>query len=115
MADVRPLRLWPHDITEAQLAMIRQGKADMDVDFKILPSPAEPGGPGRVLAFGQIPPFFSESVVIGGDNVNRPESIRAAMEFALTAPAGAPGSFTEEAWLQAVMGVPVRYVGTEAV
>lgn len=110
MTPTIPLRIWPHDITEEQLDMILEAKATLDTDVQVIPSPAAPGGPGRVLAFGEIPPFFCESVIIGAANVDRVESIRAALKHLLTAPAGAPGSFTEEEWLGAVMGCNVRQV-----
>lgn len=109
-AEVRPLPIWPHDVSEEQLDMIRRAKLAMNLPYKIEPVPAVPGSPGRILCFGGPGPMYGEHVIIAPENVNRYESIARALEFALTAAPGSPGSFSEEAWLSAVMGCEVNFL-----
>jgi len=113
MSDVRPLPIWPHEMTPERDAMLRAAKAELDLPFKIVPSPAAPAGPARVLAFGAVPPFLCEFVYIRPENVDRYESVRGALHACLTAPAGHGGVITEEQWMSAVMGAPVRLVAVE--
>ena len=108
--EMRPLPLWPHSLSDEQLAMVKRAKLEVDPPFTILPSPAVPGSPGRVLAFGEVPPFLSEIVLIAPENVNRYESILGAMRFWLTAPPEAPPSISEAQWLSHVMGCEVKEV-----
>jgi hypothetical protein len=110
----RPLPIWPHDITDEQHEMIRRAKLEVGVDFSVMPAPAVPGSPGRVLAIGAVPPFFCESVLVSPQNVNTYSSILGAMRFWLTAEPGEPGSFVESEWLSYVMGCDVIFVGEEA-
>lgn len=90
------------------MALLRDAKAALKTDVKVIPVEALPGTGGRILAFGQVPPFCCESVLI--KSIDSAESIARALDFFLTAPAGAPGSFTEEMWLSAVMDAEVRRV-----
>lgn len=115
MAEIRPLPIWPRTVTEAQLAMVKRAKLEVSPPFDVLPSPAVPGSPGRILAFGEVPPFLSESVLIAPENVDRYESVLAAMRFWLTAPEGAAGTVTEEMWLSHVMKANVVYKFTEVI
>lgn len=85
----------------------------LQTEDKIIPVGAEPGTPGRVLAFGVLPDFFCTSVFIKPENVDNVESVSKALSFLLGAPDGASGLFSESDWLSAVMGVPVRLVGVE--
>jgi hypothetical protein len=114
MSEVRPLPIFPSTpLTPQRDALLRAAKASLDLPFKILPSPAAPAGPARVLAFGVVPDFMCEFVYIRAENVDRLESVRGALEACLTAPAGHPGVITEEQWMSAVMGVEVRLVAIE--
>lgn len=106
-ADVRPLPIWPHTITPEQLDMIKRAKLEVGVSFSVQPAPAVLGSPGRILAFGEVPPFYCETVLIAPENVERYESVLGALRFWLTAPEGSPGSITEAAWLSGVMGCEV--------
>lgn len=115
MAEVRPLPLWPHSLSPEQLALIKRAKLEVGPSFDVLPSPAVPESPGRILAFGEVPPFLCESVLIAPENVDRYESVLAAMRFWLTAPEREPGTITPEMWLSHVMGCNVIYLGNEEV
>jgi hypothetical protein len=103
-ADVRPLPVHPYPLTAAQESTLRQAKAELDLPYLVQVVPAVPGSPGRMLCFGEPAPFYTESVVIRPENVERLESVKAALDFMLNAPAGAAGSFTEEMWMQAMFG-----------
>lgn len=109
-ADVRPLPIWPHTVTPEQLEMVRRAKLEVGVSYAVQPAPAAVGSPGRILCFGELPPFICESVLIHPDNVNRYESILGALRFWLTAPPGEDGSIDEAAWLSTVMGCEVVLV-----
>ncbi|MEV5068930.1 hypothetical protein MRBLMI12_000487 [Microbacterium sp. LMI12-1-1.1] len=112
--DPMPLPIWPPDPSPERLALIKEAKLQLDTPIKIYPCPAVPGSPGRTLAFGEPPSHISESVIIRPENVDNVESIRRALDFLLHAPAGSPGAFTHELWLQAVMGSGVKFAYEEA-
>ena len=100
-------------MSQHRLQAIRAAKAAMAVDYLIEPSPAVPGAPGRTLAFGSIPEFVCECVVISQANVDNPEVIARALECVLEAPPEHPSVITHSDWLSAVMGGPVTYLGEE--
>lgn len=112
-SDVRPLPIWPHTVTPEQLELIKRAKIEIGVPYSVMPSPAAPGSPGRILALGEVPPFICETVLVAPENVERYESILGAMRFWLTAEAGAEGSIDEAAWLSGVMGCEVTLVDIE--
>lgn len=110
-SQVLPLPIFPPDPTSERLDLIREANAQIDTDVKIMPRPAVPGSPGRVLAFGEVPDFFSETVLIRPENVDNPDSVCAALEFWLTGDAE-PASISHEQWLSAVMGCGVKLIAT---
>ncbi|GAB2699361.1 hypothetical protein GCM10027071_11090 [Microbacterium marinum] len=111
---MRPLPIHPWSaLTPERGAMLRAAKAALDVPFLIQPSPAASGSPGRVLGWGQVPPFLSESVIIPAGLVDDADTIFRALRHLLAAPAGSPGILTEEQWMSAAFGGPVTYVGEE--
>lgn len=107
VTEVRPLPIWPHTVTEAQLEMVKRAKLEIGAPFAVQPSPAVPGSPGRVLAFGEVPPFLSETVLIWPDDVGNYEVVKEKMRLWLQAPEGTGGTVTEEMWLSHVMGCNV--------
>ena len=113
-ADVFPVAVYPWPLSAERDALLRRAKAALNIQLKIFPTPAVPGSPGRVLAFGAVPPWFAESVLIAPENTGSEESVSNALSFLLTAPPGAPGSFTGEMWLSAVMKCKVHFKGEEA-
>jgi len=108
-----PLPVHPWPISAERMALLREAKTQLDTDLKVLPVEAVPGSEGRILAFGEVPPFFSETVLIRPENTEKVESVMRALEFWLTAPEGTEGSFTSEMWLAAAFGVPVTYRHSE--
>lgn len=113
MPDVTPLAVWPHDITDDQVQMIRRAKVELGIAYPMQIVPGVPGSPVRILCFGQIAPFFGEHVLIAPENATRYESIRGALECLLTADEGDPRIFDEEMWLSAVMGCQVTLIDIE--
>ena len=110
---VRPQQVWPFPLSAEQRDLLIAAKAQLDLPYRIQPVMPEPGGPGRVLCFGDMPrtrnahgqevEFLCEAVMIDAENVSKPESVLNALRFTLTAPAGAPGSFDEAAQLAVLM------------
>lgn len=115
MPEVHPLPIWPHErlADERLMGLLREAKQALGVPYLMRPVPAVPMSPGRVIAWGQVAPFVCSQVIIGEANIDNPDSIRRALHTALTVPDGEPGVFTEEMWLSAVLGKPVKYVGEE--
>lgn len=113
MSAVVPLPIYPWPMPPQRLQTLREAKARLEVPYLIQPCPAVPGSPTRVLAYGAVPDFVCEFVLIGAGNVERPESVARALECVLSAPAEAPGVFTHAQWLGAVMGGEVTYLGEE--
>lgn len=101
-----PLSVYPWPIPPERDVLMRAAKAALDLDFQIEPVEALPGGPGAVLAFGEVPPFVAEVVLIRGENVGNPESVKGAMAAALS-PYSTP-TFTEGDMLSMFLGVKVR-------
>ena len=60
-----PLAIWPWPLPSEQLEVVRSAFAAMGAPFPVVPSPAAPGGPVRVLAMGSLPPFACNSALIG--------------------------------------------------
>lgn len=114
--DVRPIPVYPHerladtDLMEA----LRTAFLALEAPYAAQPVPAVPGSPGRVIGWGQVAPWACNQVVIRAENERNPASIALALQVALTAPDGDPRIFSMEAWMSAVMGGPVRYVGEES-
>ena len=59
-----PLAIWPWPAPPEQLEVVRQAYLALGLDYSILPCPAVPGGPVRVLALGAPAPFLCDSAVI---------------------------------------------------
>ncbi len=123
MTDALPVPIFPWPTSEhgdwaplepERAALLRQAKSQIDTQIQMYPVPATAGSPGRTLAFGSVPPWYSESVIIREENVENVDSIARALKFLLTAPAGSPGSFSHEMWLQAVMGAGVKFLYEES-
>lgn len=112
-ADVVPVPVFPWPLSAERDTLLRRAKAALNIQLKIFPTPAVPGSPGRVLAFGAVPPWFAESVLVAPENVGNVASVSKALSFLLTAPPGTPGSFTGEMWLSAVMKCKVHFKGEE--
>lgn len=98
-----PLPVWPFPVSPEREMLIRAAKASLGLPYRIQHVKAEPGSPGRVLAFGELPPHLCEAALIRPDNVDNLESVTAALRAALTAPEGAGGFFDEAAYVAALL------------
>lgn len=103
-----PLPVYPYPLTDAQLAILKQAKASIDTDVLVVPVEAHPGSPGRVLSFGVRPPWLCKCAPIAAENVNRVESVAAALRFWLDDHGS--DAYGEAWWLGSLWGVPVREV-----
>jgi len=113
MTDLRPLAIWPHEIPDEQMALIKQAKANIDVPYRVLPSPAVPGGHERVLAMGELPPFLCDAALV--KDPTNPQSVENALRWLLTAPEGDERGFGYTQYLEAIFGPGVKDLGTEEV
>lgn len=116
-ADPIPLPIFPWPMSPEREALVREAYNATGTHVSIIPCPAVPESPGRVLAFGQIPDFVCETVLIRAENVDNVDSIRRALDFTLhtpMVPGGTPGTFTHAMWLSAVMGCEVKFLYEES-
>src|SRR4051812_4552606 len=67
----------PNDHMDA----VRQAKAALSVNYRVAPSPAAPGGPTRVLALREAPPWLCDYALVS--DPNNAESMVAALEWVL--------------------------------
>lgn len=103
MSEVLPLPTWPWPLAPERAALLRAAKAELNLDFKMIHVPAVPASPGRVLAWGELPPHLCEAVLIRPENTERYESVLRALHFTLTAPPGTPGSFDQGDYVKALL------------
>lgn len=111
--ELRPLALWPHNIPDEQMALIKQAKANIDVPYRVLPSPAVPGGHERVMAMGELPPFLCEAALVK-DPTNA-QSVENALRWLLTAPESDNRGFGYVDYLAAIFGPGVKELEPETV
>lgn len=107
-----PLAVLPFPIPEDRLALMKQARALLtDIDAVIIPVEAFPGSPGRPLCFGCRPPWYGKYAPIAPANVDRVESIAAAMRLALQGEDD--GRFDEASWLSEALGCEVTEVKSQ--
>lgn len=95
-----PLPIFPYPVSKEDMDAIKAAKASMNVDFKVLPRPAVPGSPGRVLALREKPSWFTAYAPVA--HPERPESMKAALEWVLS-DKDDPRGVTDVQWLQELM------------
>lgn len=101
-----PLPIHPWPLSDDRLALLKLAKASLGLPYQIVPVEAVHGSPGRVLCFGERPPFVCKTAPIQAQNVNELPSITAAMKFALE---DRSDRFDEADWLSGVMGCNVVF------
>lgn len=106
-----PLAIWPHDIPDEQMDLIRQAKAALNLPFRVLPSPAVPGSPTRVLGMGSLPPFLCDCALV--NDPTNPESVENALRWLLTAPEGDDRGFMALDYLNMWFGPGVTWSHVE--
>ncbi|MFT4258026.1 hypothetical protein [Microbacterium sp.] len=111
IVDVIPLPVFPWPVSEARMGLLKAAKARISTDVRIVPQEAAYGSPGRVLAWGAVPPFTCKSVPIRAENAESIDSIEAALRFWLE---DFGDTCFDEAWLYSQwMGCDVRLVHEE--
>lgn len=94
-----PLSVHPWPLSDDRMELLKQAKASLGLDYKILPKEPVYGAPGRVLCFGATPTaFLAKTAPIRPENVNDVASIAKALKFALED----DGDRFDEAWLLSV-------------
>lgn len=111
MSEIHPLALHPYPVPDAVLALLKRAKGELDVEYQVVPVPAVPGGPTRVLAFMAPPPFLCECAIVV-DPTNY-EAIREGMKLVLQGDADDSRLFTSLDYLRALMGPDVREISDE--
>lgn len=79
--ETRALPIWG-TITTEDMAALKQAKAALDVDFLIVPTQAIPGGPSRIIALREPPPFLADFALIR--DTSNPLATKAALSWALS-------------------------------
>ncbi len=79
---IRPLALYPYPVAEADGKLIRAAKASLQLDFQVQPSPAVPGGPVRVLALRDRPPWLCDAAIVM--DPSKPGALESALQWVLT-------------------------------
>lgn len=105
-----PLATYPWPPTDRQVELLKQARADLDANVIFVE--AVLGSPGRVLALGSRPPFLCRWAPVRPENVDNPDSIRAALEFVLNESeddARPDGAWADAGWLSEVFGAPVLF------
>ena len=110
MTEIIPLSLWPAPTPEI-LTVLRAAKALIDTEVQVQPVTADltalPGGPGTVLAFGVLPPFTADIILIREESTKDPERVAAALRHWL---AGGAPTYTMADVLTLWMGAPVEQI-----
>lgn len=115
MGQVKPVRiLWVYpDITEADRALIRAAKEQMDVEYLILPKVAQIGScgvSGRVLALRETPPWITNYAPVV--NPENQQGLMAAIHWACTKIEDAR-AVSAERMLSEIMGKAVTEVSMD--
>lgn len=101
MTDTLPLYL--HGAKPHHIAALKAAKQSLDLGVQFQVVEAQPGQGGRVLAFGEHPPFISESLLVASAEM-APDALRWA------AGADVPGVETYEMKLSRWMSSDVREI-----
>lgn len=106
----QPLPVWPWPMSDVRTALLSFAEASLGLPYVIQPVQAVPGSPGRILCFGTVQPWLAPYAPILPENVDKVESIAAALRFCLE---DSSARFDDAAWLSRAMGVPVTYSHSE--
>lgn len=106
MSDIIPLQIYPWPVSDEQLGLVKEAKAGVHTDVKVLPTRAVPGLHARVLALGSLPPWVCDAAFVK-DCMNV-ESITAALDWLLNAPPESDRGFMVKDYLEAMFGSGVE-------
>lgn len=110
-SSVRPLCIFPYPAPPEQMELVKQAKANLALDYMVIPEPAVPGGDERVLALGELPPFLCVAALVK-DPTNA-QSVENALRWLLTAPPDDDRGFGYTDYLSAIFGPGVKDLGIE--
>lgn len=106
MTNIIPLQIHPWPPSDEQMAMVREAKASLNLDLKVLPTEAVPGLHGRVLALGSLPPWLCDAALV--KEPLSEGSVTRALDWLLTAPEGDDRGFMVKDYLEAIFGHEVE-------
>lgn len=106
MSDIIPLQIHPWPPSDEQMGLIREAKVSLNTDVKVMPTRAAPGTHARVLALGELPPWVCDAALV--KDCTNVESLTAALEWLLLAPADDTRGFMVLDYLEAVFGMGVK-------
>lgn len=105
MSDIIPLQIYPWPVDEVRMNLIKQAKATLNLELKVLPTQAVPGLHARVLALGKLPPWLCDAALVR--DPSNVDSVQAALEWVLTAPEGDERGFMVKDYMHSIFGEPV--------
>ena len=82
-SDIRPVYFHPWPLPEGTVANLKAAKAEMGVEYLIVPKQAQPGCGARVVAFEPVPWIVMDSIAYVTDSSNF-EALKAAINWAAT-------------------------------
>lgn len=107
MSASQPQPVYPWPPAPAHVELLKQARAALGAD--VLFVEAHYGSPGRVICFGDTPPWLTPTAPIQAANTESLESVTAALKFAMSD----SDAFKEDWLLSKWFGAPVRQVGVE--
>lgn len=111
--EVLPLPIYPWPVSAEDMAAVKQAKLDSGLSFKVMPRPAVPGSPGRILALRKEPHFLTvEPFALVADPSNA-AGMLAAMRFVYDPNNDDPRGRSALTQLRAIFGKDVKEIGKE--
>lgn len=109
MTDITPLQVHPWPMGDERFERLREAKASLGLELKVLPTEAVPGLHARVLAFESLPPWVCDAALVPDDR--DVAQMARALDWVLTAPPDDTRGFMATDWLGAVLGGEVKDLG----
>lgn len=107
VTDLRPLPVWGRQLP-GDYEALKAAKVALDLPFSIVPAPAVPGSPTRVLAMREVPPFIADYALVR--DPSNPAAMLAAMGWALDDTIEDPRATLVFQQLQGVFGPDLKEV-----
>jgi hypothetical protein len=108
-----PLAIFPYPLPPEITEVTKRAFMSLDLPFAVVPVPANPGEPGRILALGALPPFVCDCAPVA-DATNE-DSVRNAIRWVLTAPQGDENGYMVLDYLKAAFGPETRELPPEEI
>lgn len=104
-----PIAIWPPERFDQAVLTLRAAERAIDADVVLTPLLAVGGAPGSTLAFGSLPPWVADVILIAPSGVEDVTRVAAALQHWLDG--GAP-TFTAADMLTR-FGLPAREITNE--